>query len=404
MRVQRVLLGGLCGLWVATAVWAGSKPVAVSPGDASKLVLIGNTCPTFSWGAVAGAKSYELVVYRVGQEKREVEPVLEQEIPGSASSWTPPLESCLERGGQYAWSLLAVSRRQPSEWSSPSLFEVTAGPSEVEFEAALEVVKSYLAVEREGAESASSTQESTAVEEAKRPSRSELPGTRAAPAATQLSVDGNIDATSFTGDGSNLAGLGNPAGPCFNSTKRFVACTNGTVTDTVTGLIWLENLGCYDTPKTWETANAYAAQLQDGVCGLTDGSRPGDWRLPTNEEWEGILDSSCDTEPKIVGNQSLTAGCYTDDDPDSEWASGVVVSSLYWSSTTIAYNPTIAWIATLYGGYVSNDLRTGNNYVWPVRGGPSQHERIRSVFCPTDKFVSGFDSYGELICDSIPEP
>jgi hypothetical protein len=41
--------------------WAGETPVAVSPGDASKLVLIGDTCPTFSWGGIPEAWSYELV-------------------------------------------------------------------------------------------------------------------------------------------------------------------------------------------------------------------------------------------------------------------------------------------------------------------------------------------------------
>ena len=295
----------------------------------------------------------------------------------------------------------AIGRKEASEWSALSLFEVASGPSEVEFEAALEVVKSYLAVEREGAESASSTQESTAVEEAKRPRTSEVPGTRAAPAATQLSVEGNIDATSFTGDGSNLTGLGNPAGPCFNTTHRFVDCENGTVTDTVTGLIWLENPGCYDL-ETWVTANGFAAQLQHGVCGLTDGSRPGDWRLPTREEWEGIVDSSCTTGPKIVGNQSPTPGCYIDDDSASEWASGVM-SWDYWSSTTQTANPVLARFAQLHEGSVNATTdKSYDQYVWPVRGGPSQHERLRSVSCPSNHFVSGLNHYGKLVCTYIP--
>ena len=33
-------------------------------------------------------------------------------------------------------------------------------------------------------------------------------------------------------------------GPCFDNTNRYVDCGNGTVTDTVTGLIWLQDADC----------------------------------------------------------------------------------------------------------------------------------------------------------------
>ena len=144
MRVQRVLPIAVCFLLAATAVVAGSKPVAVSPGDASKLVVIGDTCPTFSWGVVEGAKSYELLVYHVGEEAEDANPVLRETIAGSASGWTPSLDRCLERGGEYAWSVRAIGKKKASDWSSPSLFQVASGPSEVEFDAALQLVRSYL--------------------------------------------------------------------------------------------------------------------------------------------------------------------------------------------------------------------------------------------------------------------
>ena len=35
--------------------------------------------------------------------------------------------------------------------------------------------------------------------------------------------------------------------------------------------------------------------LQNGICGLTDHSSPGDWRLPTEEEVKSILKPSCST-------------------------------------------------------------------------------------------------------------
>ena len=83
-------------------------------------------------------------------------------------------------------------------------------------------------------------------------------------------------------------------GPCFDAANRYVDCGNGTVTDTVTELVWLADAGCTDLagvdPVTaaadWPTAVRAAAALKDGTCGLADGSEPGDWRLATVDEWE----------------------------------------------------------------------------------------------------------------------
>ena len=59
-----------------SAALGAEEPVAVSPGDTSKLALIESHCPTFSCGSVARAGSYELVVYRLGEEGEEPQPVL----------------------------------------------------------------------------------------------------------------------------------------------------------------------------------------------------------------------------------------------------------------------------------------------------------------------------------------
>ena len=142
MSVHRVLLVVCSVLLIATTGSAGSKPVTVSPGSATG-ALIGDACPTFSWGSVEGAKRYELVVYRLGEEGEEPEPVLRETFAGSVSGWTPSLDRCLERGGQYAWSVRAVGQAEASEWSPPSLFQVTA-PTEAEFEEAVAVVRRYL--------------------------------------------------------------------------------------------------------------------------------------------------------------------------------------------------------------------------------------------------------------------
>jgi hypothetical protein len=68
-----------------------------------------------------------------------------------------------------------------------------------------------------------------------------------------------------------------PDPPCFDNINRYVDCGNGTVTDTVTGLIWLQQSDCLGSAG-YANANKAAAGLKDGDCGgtLTDGSSPGD--------------------------------------------------------------------------------------------------------------------------------
>jgi hypothetical protein len=85
---------------------------------------------------------------------------------------------------------------------------VTNGLSQEEFEEALAVVRSYLEVQR-GADSVAG---SLAGSETKKTSRATRETSRAsaapqAVAPTELSVDGGVEAVSFTGDGSTLTSL-----------------------------------------------------------------------------------------------------------------------------------------------------------------------------------------------------
>ena len=82
------------------------------------------------------------------------------------------------------------------------------------------------------------------------------------------------------------AGATRADGPCVGNTNRYVDCGNGTVTDSVTGLIWLKQADCLGY-ATWTLGNQAAAALKSGDCSglLSDGSSPGDWRLSTKDEW-----------------------------------------------------------------------------------------------------------------------
>lgn len=211
MRAQQVLPLAVCCLLMPTAPSAGSAPVAVSPGDTSKLVLIGDACPTFSWGEVAEAKSYELVVYRVGHESEAAKTVLRQRVAGTANVWTPSLDRCLERGRRYAWIVRALDDESAPVWSAPSLFQVAAGPTAAEFEQAVQIVRSYLHSRGEGIDSrADSAEPPTSAPLQADEGAAEVPEPRAPTAA--LAVEGGVQADAFWGDGSGLTGVGDVTG------------------------------------------------------------------------------------------------------------------------------------------------------------------------------------------------
>ena len=80
--------------------------------------------------------------------------------------------------------------------------------------------------------------------------------------------------------------------PCFDNTNRYADCGNGTVTDQLTGLIWTKNATCLGSGN-WSNSSAAAAALMHGSCGLSDNSSPGDWRLPTIDEWTATWVPAC---------------------------------------------------------------------------------------------------------------
>jgi hypothetical protein len=78
---------------------------------------------------------------------------------------------------------------------------------------------------------------------------------------------------------------------------RFIDNQDGTVTDSLTKLIWLKNTNCFGMVN-WEGAMLAVKSLKDGDCGpdpaliLSDGSSAGDWRLPTMSELCILIDFS----------------------------------------------------------------------------------------------------------------
>ncbi len=152
---------------------------------------------------------------------------------------------------------------------------------------------------------------------------------------------------------------------------RFTDMGDGTIRDNDTGLIWLKDANCRSLPFTdtlgradWVGAGLTAEALADGTCGLTDGSEAGDWRLPTMEEWVGLMSNVYDN-PALVNRVG-----------DAKWYDGDAFirvafggsGVMYWSSTehtSVDY----AWAARLdIGDFgVPSKDSTWGHYIWPVR-------------------------------------
>ena len=68
---------------------------------------------------------------------------------------------------------------------------------------------------------------------------------------------------------------------------RFTNNGDGTATDNLTGLIWVIQTPCMG--GRWHDALELASEVSDGRCGLTDGSEPGDWRMPNLIELRSLI-------------------------------------------------------------------------------------------------------------------
>ncbi|MEP7356612.1 MAG: DUF1566 domain-containing protein [Anaerolineales bacterium] len=134
---------------------------------------------------------------------------------------------------------------------------------------------------------------------------------------------------------------------------RFTDRGDGSVTDNLTGLIWLKEADCFGT-RTWAQAIGDANALVSGQCSLTDGSTAGHWRLPNIRELLSLIDY----------NRSAPAF------PPVHPFSNLQASVRYWSSTVVVNNTANAWNIDFDIGTVNrNQLKTTLYYVWPVSGG-----------------------------------
>jgi len=113
---------------------------------------------------------------------------------------------------------------------------------------------------------------------------------------------------------------------------------DGTVTDGA--LVWLKNTNCFGN-QDWYTATSSARSLSSGMCGLSDKSTAGQWRLPTKEELQRRQQNKSGFDIK---------------------------ADLYWSSNEYAYEGSpVAYFVSMYYGSVDYLNKSHTYGVWPVR-------------------------------------
>jgi len=132
---------------------------------------------------------------------------------------------------------------------------------------------------------------------------------------------------------------------------RFNDNGDGTVTDNLTGLIWLRDGNAFGT-RPWQEAMDLCNSLCSGQAGLSDGSKKGEWRLPNINELRSLEDYGQHT-PAIAEGHPFEN----------------VRNSLCWSSTTVASAPNLARFLFVGIGSCVWDHKNVLMGVWPVRDG-----------------------------------
>ena len=123
-------------------------------------------------------------------------------------------------------------------------------------------------------------------------------GTVALAGSVDLPVTGQTTSYAIDDDGYLQMGVPWPV-------PRFRDNGDGTLTDNLTGLIWLKNANCFGS-KFWADALTDCSNLADGTCGLTDGSSAGDWRLPNLNELESLANAEEPNTHTWLNGQGFT--------------------------------------------------------------------------------------------------
>jgi len=137
---------------------------------------------------------------------------------------------------------------------------------------------------------------------------------------------------------------------------RFTNHYNGTVTDNLTGLVWMKNAndngGDGFGSLSWEDACAACNALKHGEHGLADNSVAGDWRLPNLRELQSLVDYGTVFPAWPADSPFAGAGGY-----------------YFWSSTAHATEGNLAHGVHFGDGGLGPLYKEHLHKVWCVRNG-----------------------------------
>ncbi len=138
----------------------------------------------------------------------------------------------------------------------------------------------------------------------------------------------------------------------------------GEVIDRLTGLVWLQNANRVDGPLFWDEALAnVVAMNRERVQGRAD------WRLPNRRELRSLVSFESAVPALAEGHPFVGV--------EPTW---------YWSATSAAVDPGLAWALEMLGGRMFYLEKTRSALLWPCRG--------RSEVLPATGQSSAFDTEG----------
>jgi len=135
---------------------------------------------------------------------------------------------------------------------------------------------------------------------------------------------------------------------------RFTDNGDETVTDNLTGLMWIKNAQQISGRTTWSEAIT--------ACNDLNFATHTDWRLPNVRELQSLIHYGY-YDPAIPNTEG-NGKCTNSGDPFTN-----VQSGYYWSSTSVAHSNNLAWIVGMRTGYVDHNGKSATYPVLPVRGG-----------------------------------
>ncbi len=163
------------------------------------------------------------------------------------------------------------------------------------------------------------------------------------------------------------------------ATGRFIDNGDGTITDTTTALMWLQDASCLGTAD-WQAGftklKSYNSNQAAYKCGANSYT---DWHVPNRHELRSLIDHNTDL-PALPASHP-----FTNVQPD------------YWTATTAAANPSQAYKIFMGSGELQVGNKETQQHIWPVRPAgqqapgerladqtqPPVYTRIHAMFRPS---------------------